>query len=80
MRLAHALSKQAPETEITVFLVADAVVAASRGQKIPDGFYSLEHRLERFIAAKGSVLVCGTCMDASGMVKKICWRARCAAP
>lgn len=69
MRLAHALSKRAPETEIAVFLVADGVVAASRGQKILDGFYSLEHMLERVIAAKRSVLVCGTCMGARGVTE-----------
>ena len=39
LRLAHALLKKDPETEITVFLMADAVVGARKGQKTPDGYY-----------------------------------------
>jgi len=35
LRLAHALLKTAPSTELTVFLMADAVVSAKAGQKKP---------------------------------------------
>ena len=38
LRLTHTLLKKEPEAEITVFLVADAVVAGRRGQKTPDGY------------------------------------------
>ena len=31
LRLAHALLKKEPQTEVTVFLMADAVVAAKSG-------------------------------------------------
>jgi uncharacterized protein involved in oxidation of intracellular sulfur len=54
------------EAEITIFLMADAVIAARRGQKTPDGYYNMERMLKR-VAAKGAVLLCGTCMDARGM-------------
>ena len=37
------------------------------GQKTPDGFYNMEHMPKRVIVGKGSVLLCGTCMDARGM-------------
>jgi uncharacterized protein involved in oxidation of intracellular sulfur len=37
LRLAHALFKIDPESEVTVFLLADAVLAAKSGQKTPDG-------------------------------------------
>ncbi len=67
LRLAHALHKHRPEQEITVFLMADAVVAARRGQKTPDGYYNVERMLKRVLAGKGRVLLCGTCMDARGM-------------
>ena len=67
LRLAHALLKQEPDAELTVFLMADAVIAAHKGQKTPDGYYNMERMLKRVIAGKGSVLVCGTCMDARGM-------------
>lgn len=66
LRLAHTLVKKAPEIEIIVFLMADAVVAARKGQKTPDGYYNMERMLKR-LAAKGAVLLCGTCMDARGM-------------
>jgi uncharacterized protein involved in oxidation of intracellular sulfur len=66
LRLAHTLLKKDPEAEITVFLMADAVVAARKGQKTPDGYYNVERMLKRVIA-NGTVLLCGTCMDARGM-------------
>lgn len=66
LRLAHALSKQEPEMEVTAFLMADAVIAAHKKQKTPEGYYNLERMLKP-LAAKGRVLLCGTCMDARGM-------------
>jgi uncharacterized protein involved in oxidation of intracellular sulfur len=67
LRLAHALTKKAPEMEVTVFLMADAVLAAKAGQKTPDGYYNVERMLKRVLAANGKVLLCGTCMDARGL-------------
>jgi uncharacterized protein involved in oxidation of intracellular sulfur len=67
LRLAHALVKKDPDTEITVFLMADAVIAAKTAQKTPDGYYNIERMLKRVLAGKGQVLLCGTCMDARGM-------------
>ena len=67
LRLAHTLSKKQPDSGITVFLMADSVIAARKGQKTPDGYYNMERMLKRVIVGKGSVLLCGTCMDARGM-------------
>ena len=67
LRLAHALFKKDPETDVTVFLMADAVVAAKAGQKTPDGYYNIERMLKRVLVGKGQVLLCGTCMDARGL-------------
>lgn len=47
--------------------MADAVVAARKGQKTPDGYYNMERMLKRVAAGTGAVLLCGTCMDARGM-------------
>jgi len=69
LRLAHALAKRDSASEATVFLMADAVLAAKRGQKTPEGFYSLERMLKRVLAAGGRVLLCGTCMDARGIAE-----------
>ena len=67
LRLAHALLKKEPPIEVTVFLMADAVVAAKAGQKTPDGYYNVERMLKRVLAGNGKVLLCGTCMDARGL-------------
>jgi uncharacterized protein involved in oxidation of intracellular sulfur len=45
------------------------VLAAKRGQKTPDGYYNMERMLKRVVAAGGNVLLCGTCMDARGLVE-----------
>ena len=67
LRLAHTLLKHDAQIELTVFLMADAVVAARKGQKTPDGYYNMERMLKRVVVGKGSILLCGTCMDARGM-------------
>lgn len=67
LRLAGALAKSDPECEITVFLMADAVLAAKAGQKTPEGYYNVERMLKRVLAGRGRVLLCGTCMDARGL-------------
>ena len=64
LRLAKALSNE--DTHVTVFLLADAVACAKHGQKVPQGFYSIELMLKSIIR-KGNVLACGTCMDARGL-------------
>lgn len=67
LRLAHALGKRDPESGVTIFLMADAVLAARAGQKTPDGYYNVERMLKRVLTAGGKVLLCGTCMDARGL-------------
>ncbi len=67
LRLAHALLKNDPAAEITIFLMADAVSATKADQKTPDGYYNIERMLKRVLAAKGQILLCGTCMDARGL-------------
>ena len=69
LRLAHAIAKKDPEAQITVFLMADAVAAAKRGQQTPDGYYNLERMLKRFATGAHRLLLCGTCMDARGLVE-----------
>ncbi len=68
LRLAHALTKAVADAQITIFLMADAVICARRGQKTPDGFYNIERMLKRVLAGpSNAVLLCGTCMDARGL-------------
>jgi len=48
LRLAVALAKQDSHRAITVFLMADAVSCAKKGQNTPDGYYNIERMLKRF--------------------------------
>jgi uncharacterized protein involved in oxidation of intracellular sulfur len=65
-RLALALLKDEEKPEISVFLMADAVTCAKRGQKTPDGYYNLE-RMIKGVTKRAEVILCGTCMDARGI-------------
>jgi uncharacterized protein involved in oxidation of intracellular sulfur len=68
LRLARVVHKHDPDGEMTVFLMADAVTAAKANQSVPKGYYNIEHMLNRVLSGGGSVLVCGTCMNARGLV------------
>ena len=69
LRLALALAKSEPAAAVTVFLMADAVLAAKAGQNTPDGYYNVERMLKVIIAGKGRILLCGTCMEARGLTE-----------
>jgi uncharacterized protein involved in oxidation of intracellular sulfur len=65
LRLAMSLQKR-ENTQVKIFLMADAVACAKKGQKTPDGYYNIE-RMVKAVAAKGAVSTCGTCCEARGM-------------
>lgn len=64
LRLAKSLTTK--DTQVSVFLMADAVSCAKAGQSLPSGFYNIELMLKT-VAQRGEVLLCGTCMDARGL-------------
>jgi len=64
LRLAKALAGE--KAVVTAFLLADSVICAKAGQKVPQGFYNIELMLKS-VARTGKVLLCGTCMDARGI-------------
>jgi uncharacterized protein involved in oxidation of intracellular sulfur len=68
LRLAHSLHKHDPEGELMVFLMADAVTAAKAGQSVPAGFYNIEHMISRVVSSGGRVVLCGSCMNARGLI------------
>jgi len=49
--------------------MADAVGAAKRGQKTPDGYYNVERMVKRLAVAPHRVLLCGSCMDARALTE-----------
>jgi uncharacterized protein involved in oxidation of intracellular sulfur len=69
LRLAHALTKRDVSAQVILFLMADAVLAAKAHQKTPDGYYNVERMLKHVLAGNGLVLLCGTCLDARGLVE-----------
>lgn len=50
-----------------MFLLADAVACAKTGQKVPEGYYNVQLMLAK-VLRKGEIALCGTCMDARGML------------
>jgi uncharacterized protein involved in oxidation of intracellular sulfur len=66
LRLAMSLSRRG-ESEVRVFLMADAVGCAKTAQKTPAGYYNLERMLKGLTQANAPIGVCGTCIDARGI-------------
>lgn len=68
LRLATSLAGR-PEVEVRVFLIADAVACARRGQQVPKGYYNIEAMIGALVKRGGAVGVCGSCMDARGIAE-----------
>ncbi|MHB1803263.1 MAG: DsrE/DsrF/TusD sulfur relay family protein [Actinomycetes bacterium] len=66
LRHANAVAKQ-DGVEVRIFLMADAVNCAKRGQKTPDGYYNLEKMMTVSGRRGAAIGACGTCMDARGL-------------
>ena len=69
-RLAAALTTSALGAEVKVFLMADSVFAAKRGQTVPEGYYNAEKMLAELIAKGVTVRLCGTCCKARGITSE----------
>jgi|TARA_Y100000034_G_scaffold33647_1_gene41156 uncharacterized protein involved in oxidation of intracellular sulfur len=66
-RLAMTLQKEYTETEIRIFLLADAVGCAVPNQQTPNGYYNIERMLKSIINKGGKVKACGICSQARGL-------------
>ena len=66
LRLAMNIQKESAETEVAIFLMADAVGCGIPNQNTPQGYYNIERMLKSVILKGGIVKACGTCMDARG--------------
>jgi len=71
LRSANQLLKDHPETEVHIFLLADAVGNGVAAQKTPDGYYNIARMLKMFLRKGGKVKTCGTCMDARGIGEEL---------
>jgi len=66
LRMAHALLKMEDDLDLTVYLTADGVMCARKGQETPDGYYNVERMLKP-VLRKGTVMVCRRCSEARGL-------------
>lgn len=67
LRLAQALLTT--DTRVRIFLYADSVVAAKRGQNPPKGYYNIGDMLSALIKKGVEVRSCLTCTDARGLTQ-----------
>ncbi len=67
LRLAMALQKEPLNTQVHVFLMADAVYCALADQTTPQGYYNIERMVKSVIVKGGQVKACGTCANARGV-------------
>jgi len=66
LRLAGSVAKR-PDQLVQVFLMGDAAACARAGQNVPQGYYNLGRMLQVILQHRGTVGVCGSCMDARGL-------------
>lgn len=67
LRLAMQIQKDYENTDLCVFLMADAVTCALPNQNTPNGYYNIERMLKAVINKNGKVKLCGTCAEARGI-------------
>ena len=51
-----------------MFLIGDAASCAKSGQKVLRGSYKIENMLRPVVRGEGLIGVCGSCMDARGLI------------
>ncbi|HLF46873.1 MAG TPA: DsrE family protein [Chitinophagaceae bacterium] len=67
LRIANQLNKEHPETEVRIFLMADAVNCAIANQTTPNGYYNIERMLKLSLNKGTKVKICGSCAEARGL-------------
>lgn len=66
-RLAMQIQKDYEGTELSVFLMADAVTCALPNQNTPNGYYNIERMLKIVLSKNGKIKLCGSCAEARGL-------------
>jgi len=67
LRLASALVSTSVGVKVNIFLLGDAVVAAKKGQKTPEGYPNFEEILWELVKKGAEVVACSTCASARGL-------------
>ena len=56
-------------SRVRIFLYADSVTAAKKGQTTPKGFYNIEEMLKKLLSKGAEVRSCLTCTSARGLTQ-----------
>jgi len=67
LRLALQLGRDHENTELRIFLMADAAGCALPGQFTPNGYYNIERMVKSVMAKGAKVKICGSCAEARGL-------------
>ena len=67
LRMAMTLQKESSESEVNIFLMADAVGCALPNQNTPNGYYNIERMMKAVLNKGGKVKACGSCAEARGI-------------
>jgi uncharacterized protein involved in oxidation of intracellular sulfur len=67
LRLSMVLQKEHTDTDIRIFLMADAVTSGLINQSTPQGFYNIERMIKAIINKGGQIKACGSCSEARGL-------------
>jgi uncharacterized protein involved in oxidation of intracellular sulfur len=70
LRLARALVSAAVKIRVNIFLLGDAVAAAKKGQKTPEGYPNFEEMLWGLVKKGAEVVACSTCASARGLASE----------
>jgi len=68
LRMADALLKLEEDLDLTVYLTADGVQCAKKGQVTPPGYYNIERMLKP-VLRRGMVIACRMCLEARGLAE-----------
>ena len=67
LRLAMQIQKDFENSEVNIFLMADAVVCAIPNQNTPNGYYNIERMLKAVVLKNGHIKICTSCVEARGL-------------
>ena len=67
LRLASQIQRDWENSEVCIFLMADAVTCAIPDQNTPNGYYNIERMLKSVVNKNGKIKLCTTCAEARGL-------------
>lgn len=66
-RMAMQIQKDFENSEVRVFLMADASTCVISNQVTPNGYYNIERMIKSVLMKGGKIKICGSCAEARGL-------------